>query len=166
VYQGRYEEGLRMIRQVPAQSNQSLWNYQVAWALLYLGRNAEASTLMERYLRDHPEDRGGVVTSTRAILFAKTGDARRADADIQSAIIRGRGFIHFHHTAYNIASAYALLRQPARAVYWLHRAAEGGWPCYPSFAHDPNLDRIRGDSDFVEFMKQLKQQWARNEATL
>ena len=59
VYRGRYEDGLRMIRQVPAQSNQSLWTYQVAWALLYLGRNAEASTLMERYLRDHPEDRGG-----------------------------------------------------------------------------------------------------------
>src|SRR5438045_172697 len=166
VYRGRYEDGLRMIRQVPAQSNQSLWTYQVAWALLYLGRNDEASTLMERYLRDHPEDRGGVVTSTRAIFFAKTGDARRAEADIRTAIVKGRGFIHFHHTAYNIASAYALLRQTTRALYWLHRAAEGGWPCYPSFARDPNLDRIRGDADFVEFMKQLKQQWQRNEATL
>jgi len=73
VYQGRYEDGLRLIRQVPPESNQSLWNYQVAWALLYLGRNAEASAVIERYLREHPEDRGGVVTSTRAILDAKTG---------------------------------------------------------------------------------------------
>jgi TolB-like protein/DNA-binding SARP family transcriptional activator/Tfp pilus assembly protein PilF len=166
VYQGRYEDGLRMIRQVPPQSNQSLWNYQVAWALLYLGRNAEAAELMERYLRDHPEDRGGVVTSTRAILFAKTGDARRADADIRTAIVKGRGFIHFHHTAYNIASVYALLRQPARAVYWLHQAAEGGWPCYPYFARDPNLDHIRGDPGFIAFMKQLKRQWERYQATL
>lgn len=166
VYQGRYEDGLRMIRQVPAQSNQSLWNYQVAWALLYLGRNAEASELMERYLHDHPEDRGGVVTSTRAILFAKMGDARRAGADIRTAIVQGRGFIHFHHTAYNIASVYALLRQPGRAVYWLHQAAEGGWPCYPYFARDPNLDHIRGDPDFIAFMRQLKQQWERYEATL
>jgi tetratricopeptide (TPR) repeat protein len=166
VYQGRYEDGLRMIRQVPAQSNQSLWNYQVAWALLYLGRNAEASKLMERYLHDHPEDRGGVVTSTRAILFAKMGDAPRADADVRTAIVKGRGFIHFHHTAYNIASVYALLRQPARAVFWLRQAAEGGWPCYPYFARDPNLDHIRGDPDFVTFMKQLKQQWERYEATL
>jgi TolB-like protein/DNA-binding SARP family transcriptional activator len=166
VYQGRYEDGLRMIREVPPQSNQSLWNYQVAWALLYLGRNAEASALMERYLRDHPEDRGGVVTSTRAILFAKTGDARRAEADIRTAIVKGRGFIHFHHTAYNIASAYALLRQPAPAVFWLRRAAEGGWPCYPYFARDPNLDHVRGDPDFVAFMEQLKRQWERYEATL
>ena len=89
-----------------------------------------------------------------------------AEADIRTAIVKGRGFIHFHHTAYNIASVYALLRQPERAVYWLHQAAEGGWPCYPYFARDPNLDHIRGDPDFVAFMKQLKRQWERYEATL
>ena len=164
VYQGRYEDGLRLIRQVPPQSNQSLWNYQVAWALLYLGRNAEAAALMERYLRDHPEDRGGVVTSTRAILFAKAGDAGRAEADIQTAIQKGKGFVHFHHTAYNIASVYALLSEPGRAVYWLRQAAEGGWPCYPYFARDPNLDHIRSDPDFIAFMRELNAQWERYRA--
>jgi hypothetical protein len=157
---------LRLIRQVPPQSNQSLWNYQVAWALLYLGRNAEAAALMERYLRDHPEDRGGVVTSTRAILFAKAGDAGRAEADIQTAILKGKGFVHFHHTAYNIASVYALLHEPGRAVYWLRRAAEGGWPCFPYFARDPNLDHIRGDPEFIAFMRELRAQWERYRATL
>jgi len=166
VYQGRYEDGLRLMRQVPPESNQSLWNYEVAWALLYLDRNAEAAALMERYLRDHPEDRGGVVTSTRAILFAQAGDAPRAEQDIRTAIEKGKGFGHFHHTAYNIASAYALLRQPARAVFWLRQAAEGGWPCYPLFARDPNLDHIRRDSDFIAFMRQLKRQLEQYEGTL
>jgi serine/threonine-protein kinase len=166
VYQGRYEDGLRLIRQVPPESNQSLWNYDVAWALLYLGRNAEAAALMERYLRDHPEDRGGVVTSTRAILLAKAGDAQRAEANVQTAIKKGKGFGHFHHTAYNIASVYALLRQPTRAVYWLRQAAEGGWPCYPYFERDPNLDHIRNDPDFIAFMRELKAQWERYRATL
>src|SRR5216683_1756307 len=166
VYQGRYEDGLRLIRQVPPASNQALWNYDVAWALLYLGRNAEAAALMERYLRDHPDDLGGVVTSTRAILFAKTGDAQRAEADVRTAIEKGRGFNHFHHTAYNIASVYALLRQPTRAAYWLRLAAEGGWPCYPYFARDPNLDNIRGDPSIVAFMRELKAQWERYQSTL
>jgi TolB-like protein/DNA-binding SARP family transcriptional activator len=166
VYQGRYEDGLRLIRQVPPQSNQSLWNYQVAWALLYLGRNAEAAALMERYLRNHPEDRGGVVTSTRAILFAKAGDAGRAVADIKTAIQKGKGFVHFHHTAYNIASVYALLNEPGRAVYWLRQAAEGGWPCYPYFASDRNLDHIRGDPEFITFIRELKAQWERYRAAL
>jgi len=166
VYQGRYEDGLRLIRQVPPESNQSLWNYQVAWALLYLGRNAEASAVIERYLREHAEDRGGVVTSTRAILDAKTGDAGRAETDIRTAIEKGKGFVHFHHTAYNIATVYALLRQPVRAVYWLRQAADGGWPCYPYFARDPNLDRIRSDPEFVVFLKDLKSRWERNRAAL
>jgi len=166
VYRGQYEAGLRQFREVPPESNQSLWNYQVAWGLLYLGRDKEAADLMEHYLRDHPEDRGGVVTSTRAILEAKRGDASRADADIRTAIEKGRGFIHFHHTAYNIASVYALLGRPARAVYWLRQTAEGGWPCYPYFARDPNLDRVRRDSEFVAFMKQLKAQWQREQETL
>jgi TolB-like protein/Tfp pilus assembly protein PilF len=166
VYQGRYEDGLRLIRQVPPQSNQSLWNYQVAWALLYLGRDEEAVTLMAHYLGEHPEDRGGVVTSTRAILFAKRGDARRAEEDVRTAVVKGKGFVHFHHTAYNIATTYALLRQPARAVYWLRQAADGGWPCYPYFARDPNLDRIRSDPDFGIFMKDLKSRWERNRETL
>ena len=166
VYQGRYEEGLHLIHQVPPQSNQSLWNYQVAWALLYLGRNDEATPLMERYLREHPADPGGVVTSTRAVLFAKAGDAARAEQDVRTAIVKGKGYVHFHHAAYNIATVYALLRQPARAVYWLRQAADGGWPCYPYFARDPNLENIHGDPGFVAFMKQLKTQWERYAATL
>jgi len=81
-------------------------------------------------------------------------------------VVKGKGFVHFHHTAYNIASAYALLHQPARALYWLRQAAETGWPCYPHFARDPNLDNIRNDPGFVEFMNQLKRQWERYRATL
>jgi len=166
VYRGQYEEGLRQFRQVPPESNQSLWNYQVAWGLLYLGRDKEASDLMEQYLRAHPEDRGGVVTSTRAILEAKRGNVSRAAADIRAAIAKGKGFTHFHHTAYNIASVYALLDEPARAMYWLRQTAEGGWPCYPYFARDPNLDPIRNAPEFVAFMKQLKAQWEREQETL
>jgi hypothetical protein len=51
-------------------------------------------------------------------------------------------------------------------VYWLRQAADGGWPCYPYFARDPNLDRIRSDPDFVVFLNDLKSRWERNRATL
>jgi tetratricopeptide (TPR) repeat protein len=166
IYRGQYEEGLKTFLQVPAESNSSLWHYQVAWALLYLGRNEEARTLIEQYLLAHPEDRGGVVTSTRAIWFAKAGDAHRAEADIRTAVEKGKGFIHFHHTAYNIASAYALLGQAGPAHHWLRVAAETGWPCYPYFANDPNLERIHGDAGYVALMRELKAQWERHRATL
>jgi tetratricopeptide (TPR) repeat protein len=161
---GEYEEGLRTFRQVPPEANSSVWHYELAWTLLYLGRRQEAWKLMEGYLQAHPEDRGGVVTSTRAIWFASAGDAGHAEADIHTAIEKGKGFVHFHHTAYNIASAYALLGRADLAMQFLRTAADGGWPCYPHFANDPNLTRIRADDRFIAFMNELKKQWERYRA--
>src|SRR5205807_9532257 len=128
------EEGLRMFRQVAPEANSSVWSSELAWTLLYLGMRNEAWTLVDDFLRAHPEDRGGVVTSARAIWFAKAGDAERAEADIRTAIAKGKGFVHFHHAAYNVASAYALLGRAAPALEWLRASADGGWPCYPHFA--------------------------------
>ena len=166
VDQGRYEEGLRALRAVPASFNPALWYYHVTWTLLYLGRDDEAARLIDEYLLKHPEDRGGVVTSMRAIVHAKHGDTEGAERDIQAAERLGKGYVHFHHTEYNIASAYALLRQPRAAVPWLRRAADDGWPCYPYFAKDPNLDAIRSDRDFVTLLADLRVQWERYRATL
>jgi TolB-like protein/DNA-binding SARP family transcriptional activator len=161
IYRGEYEQGLATIRQAGPETNPALWSYQVAWALLYLGRHAEAAVFMEQYLRAHPEDVGGLVRSTRAILRAKLGDARGAEADIRQAIVTGRGFVHFHHSAYNIASAYAILGRAGPAVVWLRRAADEGWPCYPYFANDPDLDPIRQDQGYLTFMEELKARWER-----
>lgn len=164
--QGKYEEGLRALRSVPSSFNPALWYYHVTWALLYLHRDDEASSLIEEYLRAHPEDRGGVVTSIRAMLRAKHGDIPGAERDIHEAEKLGKGYVHFHHTEYNIASVYALLNRPRAAVQWLRRAADDGWPCYPYFATDPNLDTIRKDSEFVALLADLRRQWEHDRATL
>ena len=164
--QGRYEEGYRILQTVPPEYNPPFWTFDATWALIQLGRNDDAYALIERYLHDHPEDRGGLMTGLRAIVFAKQGDARRAEADIQSAIQKGKGFVHFHHATYSIASAYALLQQPRAAVEWLRRTAENGLPCYPLFASDRNLDNIRRDPGFVAFLHEQKAQWERWRATL
>jgi hypothetical protein len=97
----------------------------------------------------------------RAILHAKAGRARAAEKDIARAVQVGEGFGHFHHTAHYIASAYALLRQPGPAVEWLRRAADDGFPCYPLFEKDPNLDNLRQDLGFMALMADLKAQWER-----
>jgi len=162
IYRGEYAEGLATIRRVGPESNPALWSYQVAWALLYLGRRDEAATFMEQYLQTHPEDVGGLMHSTRAILRAELGDGRGAEADIRQAMF-GRGFIHFHHAAYNIASALAILGRAGPALVWLRRAADEGWPCYPYFANDPNLAAIRQDHAYIAFMQELKARWERYE---
>src|SRR5881409_1026295 len=166
VHQGKYQDALRVLRQTTPDRNPPLWHYHVAWALLHLGQDSQASVLIERYLREHPEDRGGLLTSARAFLRAEQGDVPGATADIRKAEAIGAGYIHFHHSASRIASAYAVLRRPGPAVQWLRRAADDGLPCYPCFATDPDLDRIRNDPGFVAFMKELKAQWERYRAAL
>jgi len=166
VHQGKYQDALRVLRQIPPDKNPALWHYHVAWALLHLGQDSQASVLIERYLREHPEDRGGLLTSARAFLRAERGDVRGSTADIRKAEAIGAGYIHFHHSASRIASAYAVLGRPGLAVQWLRRATDDGLPCYPCFAMDPDLDRIRNDPGFVAFMKELKAQWELYRAAL
>jgi DNA-binding SARP family transcriptional activator len=164
--QGQYGEALRTLNQVEPDANLPFWTYQMVLALLHLGRNDEAFVIVQGYLKNHPEDRGGVVTSARAVRYALAGDRRHAEQDIQDAIVKGKGYIHFHHAAYHIALAYALLHRPDSAVQWLHRVADGGMPCYPLFASDPFLDGIRQDRGFIVFLREQEAQWKQFRATL
>lgn len=77
--------------------------------------------------------------------------------DQVSAIERGKGYGHFHHTAYHIACAYARMSKPEQAMKWLEVAAQDGFPCYPLFEKDTNLDSLRRDTRFASFLANLRQ---------
>ncbi len=110
-------------------------------------------------MKDHPEDTGGVFTSIQGVLAASNAQDLVAEQKIKSAIEKGKGFGHFHHTAYQIACAYALMNKPGPAIKWLEAAADDGFPCYPLFERDANLDSLRQDEKFVTFLAKQKQQW-------
>ena len=165
-YQGRYQDGLKILSQVDPDANPPYWHYQMALLLLHLGRRDSAFAVIRNYLRAHPDDRGGVVTSARAVWFALGGDAHRAEQDIRTAVQKGKGYIHFHHAGFHIALAYALLQRPDSAVQWLRQVAEGGFPCYPLFEREPFLDNVRTDPGFVAFMREQKVQWEQFRGTL
>jgi TolB-like protein/DNA-binding winged helix-turn-helix (wHTH) protein len=136
-----------------------LWTYQMSMALFQLGRKEEAAALIRDYLRDNPRDEGGVGNAMQALLYADAGQTTRAERSIEAAIRKGQDFGHFHHAAYTIGSAYALMDKPQAALRWLRAAAADGFPCYPLFARDPSLDRIRTDPAFRQFMADLKRSW-------
>jgi tetratricopeptide (TPR) repeat protein len=158
-FRGQYEEALTVLHGIPEEVNPSLVGYQTAWVLFNLGRRQEAAAKIAQLLRDHPEDSGGLFTSVQAVLAAAAGDKRTAEAKIQLAVEKGKGFGHFHHTAYHIATAFALIGNSGQAIHWLEAAAEDGFPCYPLFESDHNLDNLRQNARFMEFMAQQKQQW-------
>jgi serine/threonine-protein kinase len=166
IYKTKYEEALSVFRSIPREANPALVDRNIATALFQLGRMDEASAVVEDYLKTYPADEGGNVTSVKAMLLAKAGKEREAEETIERAVQIGKGFIHFHHTAYNIASAYALLNKPEQAIKWLQIASDDGFPCYPFFEKDPNLNNLQEDERFIAFMAKLKRQWERYQATL
>jgi tetratricopeptide (TPR) repeat protein len=166
LYQTRYEEALTLLQGIPRDANPALAGRTTATALFQLGRLDEAEALVDDLLKKLPNDEGGNMTSVKAMLLAKAGRAQESEAAIQRAITIGKGFGHFHHTTYNIASAYALLNRPAEAVTFLQAAAEDGFPCYPWFEKDANLDTLRKDDRFIALMARLRKQWKEYLATL
>lgn len=158
-FEGKYDEALSVLRAIPQDANPALVGHQIAWALFNLHRKEEASAMLEQLLKDHPEDTGGVFTSIQGVLAASAGQPRIAENKIKLAIEKGKGFGHFHHTAYHIACAYALMNRPEQAIKWLEAAADDGFPCYPLFEADQNLDKLRQDPRFVALLSKLRQKW-------
>ena len=159
LYQRDYKGAWDVFSRIPLDFNPVLVNYQNVWTLIYLGRKAEARARTDEYERAFPQDVGGLNASMQAILAADAGDRRRAEERIRAAVERGKGYGHFHHTEYNVATAYALLGDPARALEWLRAAAGDGLPCYPLFEKDQNLDRIRRDPGFITFLAEQRRLW-------
>lgn len=156
--QGKYEESLIELRD-SEKFLPTLWAYQTSFALQHIGRQREAQERIDRSLKASPLDAGGSLTAMQALLAAEAGDALLAKRKIQEAIAKGKGYQHFHHAVYAVASAYALLDRHEQALEYLRAAAEDGFPCYPLFAHDSNLNKLRTDPRFQSLMEEQKKQW-------
>jgi TolB-like protein/Flp pilus assembly protein TadD len=158
-YHLKYEEAIANLKRVPRDVYATQWTYHMAIALISLGRLDEASREIESALAPNVADPGGIVHSVRALLRAKKGDRRGAEADVATAIRIGRGFGHFHHTAYSIGQVYSVLGDLDRAQEWIQTAAEEGFPCYTLFETDPFLERLRGSPRFRRFVAALRKEW-------
>ena len=166
LFQTKYEQALATLQNVPPDVNPSLVGHQIVFALFNLGRKEEAAATLEKFLKDYPADNRGLFTSLQAILAASDGQNLEAEEKIQSAIQRGKGFGHFHHTAYHIACAHAIMNRHEQAIKWLELAANDGFPCYVLFEKDHNLDNLRQDPRFQALLARLQQQRERYKAAL
>jgi tetratricopeptide (TPR) repeat protein len=162
-WQCKFDEALAVLKTVPSAVSPMLIERLRAEVLVQLGRFDDARATVDEYASSHPSDEGGSITSVKALLSAKNGQSRETERMIGRAIEIGKDFGHFHHTAYNIASAYAALNQPDEAVRWLEVAADDGFPCVSYFERDPNLERLRGSRRFLALMATLHRQRERLE---
>lgn len=159
--QGRFDEALGTFKTIPRDVSPMLVNRCTAEVLIQIGRPSQAEAIVDESLAAYPQDEGGSFTSVKALLLAKAGAQAESEAAIAHSIEIGREYGHFHHTAHNIASAYAAMNKPYEAVSWIENAADNGFPNYTYFKIDPNLDALRGHDGFIAFVDRLEAQWQR-----
>ena len=157
-FEQRYREARNIFEKIDADFNPALKEYQLDWTLFALGQTSEAISRLENYLKQHPEDGGGLLASVQAMMLAALGRNDDAEKRIQAAQTR-RGFGHFHHTEYNIACAYALMNKTDLAIEWFERAVNDGFNCYPMFKNDSNLNSLRNDARFQRIMEAERIKW-------
>jgi serine/threonine protein kinase len=158
-HQGNHEEALLRLKSTPPEINPAIVGRDKVWMLISLGRREEARQIVSEMLDKNPTDEGGQFAGFKALMAALDGNVGEAEREIQNAVIKGQGFGHFHHTAYIIACAYAALKKTEDAVRYLQIAADDGYPCYPLFEKDKNLDFIRQDPRFQDFLSAQKRLW-------
>lgn len=126
------------------------------FALLRLGKREDAWIHLRRAQRKYPNDPSGGLSGIEAILLAES-EPLKAQALIEKVATR-KAVNPSHHAAYFAASAWAQMGRAEEAVESLREAVDTGFPCYPLFARDANLDRIRQDPRFQAFLADMQKQ--------
>jgi TolB-like protein len=161
--QGRYDDAYAIMEANLTGAVRAIAEHFMANALFYAGRTSEAGARIEE-AKSKFKDEGGMLACMQALFFAADGDKARAEEKIDEAIEIGKDFGHFHHTTLVIASAYALINEIDLAMKWLIYTAENGYPNLPWFERDPNLDKLRKDPRFIEFLEKLRPRFERLKA--
>ena len=158
LWMGKDEEALAVLSSIPGPVLPELVEANAAFALFRLGRREEAWVHLRRALIKYPNDASGALPGLEAMLRAESEPLEARE--LIENVARRKAVNPSHHAAYFAASAWARMRHPPEAVQWLREAAETGFPCYPLFARDANLDPIRQDQRFQAFLEEMQKQSA------
>ena len=100
-----------------------------------------------------------LIVSLQGMLHARRNRVDAALECVRRALDFPRSFGHAHHTYYQIACVYAVLRETAKAMAWLERSVETGFGCWPFFRLDPHLESLRAAPEFKALVAHLEQQY-------
>ncbi len=156
LWMGKDEDALDVLLSIPGPVLPELVEANTAFALLRLGKRDEAWLHLRKAQQKYPNDPSGGLSGIEAMLLAES-EPLKAQALIEKVANR-KAVNPSHHAAYFAASAWARMGRAEEAVGSLREAAETGFPCYPLFARDPNLDPIRQDPRFQAFLADMQRQ--------
>lgn len=156
-YMKQYDEAQGYYARAMALDSASVWtNVFLPAVPLYTNRLDRVEDQIRIASRAVPGD--PILSSYEAILWGLRGEKRKAELAIRRAM-KGKSFLHTHHTWHYLANAYTLIGKPAEAVAQLRKASAFGLPNYPAFRDDPFFVPLRTYAPFLRLMAGLKREW-------
>jgi len=154
LFYGQFVESAAALEEAQRLSESIGVDWYFAQTLWYQGERERAESMLARLRGAGAAERRA--QTTLASFLAARGE--RAQAEALLASLPAQAYVD-HHVAYALAAAHAQLEHRSEALHWLRQAAETGFPCYPWFARDPLLQPLRDDSEFTQFLEELRRSW-------
>ena len=127
-------------------------------ALLLTNDLKTAEKYLPQTLAVAPEE--PLYLSLHGIFHALRGEFEPALQCVRRTCETPYSFGHDHHTYYQLASIYSVLGETEKALGWINRAVETGFPCWTFFQVDPTLQALRALPDFQMQVEELRQRAA------
>ena len=118
------------------------------------GKWKEAKALLDEAIQLLPEE--PLIVSSLGLYFALVGKTEQALECVARACGTPKSFGHAHHTYYQIASIFAILRRCDVAFEWLERSVSTGFACWPFFLKDACLENLRSLPEFEVLVSSLQ----------
>jgi serine/threonine protein kinase len=132
--------------------------HTIAYAPLLAGHLDLAEQRLAAALKQVSDE--PLIISLQGMLHARRNQAGPALECVRRALDFPRSFGHTHHTYHQIACIYGALGETQKAMAWLERTVEAGFPCWPFFRVDPHLERLREEPKFKRLVGDLEQKYA------
>ena len=126
-------------------------------SLLLIGDLGAAADRLMFALEKYPNE--PLFISFQGLLHARQNQADAAMECVRKALDFPFSLAHQHHTYHQLACIYAVLGDIEKAMAWLEKSVDTGFPCWPFFQVDPSLENLRGESRFQRLIEDLKRKY-------
>jgi tetratricopeptide (TPR) repeat protein len=156
--QGKDDLALASWLAIPPSARNTNHLGHIAWSLAYTGKAGDAWTVLRQIPPSTP-DVNGMLSAAEALLHAMESRRQQAEQQLAVATAQAVAARESHHATYIVAVAYAKLGNRDESLRWLRFTSTNGFPCYPLFARDINLESLRSYPPFVQFLDEAKTRW-------
>jgi serine/threonine protein kinase/Tfp pilus assembly protein PilF len=128
-----------------------------ALGALYAGDLDLAEERLEAALKHAPDE--PTIIAAQGMLYARRNQTEGALQCVRKALNSPHSFGHTHHTYHEIACTYGALGDKERAMAWLERTVDAGFPCWPFFKVDPHLECLHEAPGFKRLVTDLERKY-------